>query len=789
MDGERWLEAQELFEGALAVAPAECEDYLKARGADEDIVEIVAGMLAADSGRVSLLDQGIPEVAYELFGQSEQDEAQPPADEFGPYRLIRLLGEGGMGVVWLAERTDTGSHVAVKFLLNAGLSPARRERFAQEVRLLSKLNHPCIARLYDAGMLSDETPWFVMEYVEGTAFNSYARRIDSIDEKLRLFRFVCEAVRYAHSQEIIHRDLKPSNILVEADGTPKLLDFGIARELQQREGQSGLTARGPRFMSPDYSAPEWTRDATVGFTTDVFSLGVILYELLTGELPERGQRNSGTDSDKGRTPKPSWTVRKQIGEDANAKAKAGSVQISKADWNDLDVLCLKAMHTDPGQRYGSVEALVRDIDHFLRNEPLEARPASWSYRASKFVRRNARTVSVSVAALLLMATMGIVFTVRLAEARNKALAEAARSNRIQQFTLSLFKSSGKTADAPRNLSAETLVDRGVAEADKLNQEPILQAELYQNLGQMYEDIGKLDKADRTDAATLAKRESIGGIPVEALTESRLRLGLLRADENRSKEAEQLVRNAIHEIEEKAPWNRLLRFRADAALGQILVSEGHYASGSDLLKQAAAAQETAGASLAELAETLAALSDAEIYLGHYDESDAVCKRLLDIYKKEFGTNDPRVADTLQNLAETAEVRGAYLQAENYERQALAITAAWYGKEHPETAAKMTTLAGTLVYEKKYAEAAQLQQGAFDIQKIAYGDNNSHLAYTLNSLCMTETMQGEFNAAIQSCNRAIAIYRSSYDDKNYLVAIATSTVSACLSNGVSVVPVCV
>lgn len=766
MNRERWQKVQELFEAALALAPAERNEYLKACGAEEDLLTMAAAMLAADAEKSSFLDRDIPEMAFELLVEPAGSVAQPPAREFGPYRLIRLLGEGGMGVVWLAERTDTGTQIAIKFLPSAGLSPARLERFTHEVRLLARLKHPSIARLYDAGTLADGTPWFVMEYVEGTAFASYATGLDSIETKLLLFRSVCEAVQYAHSQAIVHRDLKPSNILVEAQGTPKLLDFGIARELQQTEDQGGLTLRGPRFMSPHYSAPEWVKNAEAGVTTDVYSLGVMLYEILAGQLPdlESGREESG------QIVKPSLAS----GRHSVARKQPASKQpgISRSKWNDLDVLCLKAMHPDPSKRYRSVEALIRDIDHFLRSEPLEARPDSWSYRSAKFLRRNVRRVMATAAALLLMATMAILFTVRLAQARNAALAEAARSNRIQQFTLSLFKSNGTISDAPGNLTVETLVDRGAAEAEKLTQEPGLQADLYQSLGEMYSDIGKLEKADRLNAEALSKWDALGDKSVEAAAESRVRLGLLRADEDRPKDGEQLVRLAIRQIVQKAPRNRQLRARADAALGQILVSEGHYAAGAQMLKQAAADQEASGAPMSDWAETLTAYADAEIYLGHYDQSDAVNQKLLSTYKSRLGANDPHVSDTLQNLAETAEVRGSYFQAENYERQALAIVATWYGKEHPETASKMATLAATLVYEEKYEEADRLLQSALAIQRKAYGPQSPQVAYVLNALGMTYSKQGNHESAIKAFNDVMANYTRSYGGEDYRVGVTTA-----------------
>src|SRR3984957_10465327 len=241
-------------------------------------------MLDQDASGHSLLDRNIVDIAQETLANSVS--ASLILKEIGPYRILRLLGEGGMGVVYLAERSDLGTQVAVKVLRDAWLSPARRERFGTEQRTLAQLNHPSIARLYDADVLDDGTPWFVMEYVDGVPLTHYCRELDcSVKERLQLFRSVCEAVQHAHSHAVIHCDLKPSNILVKKDGSVRLLDFGIAKQLESLDLPADQTLTGLRMMTPAYASPEQVRGDRVGISTDVYSLGVILYELLTSQLP------------------------------------------------------------------------------------------------------------------------------------------------------------------------------------------------------------------------------------------------------------------------------------------------------------------------------------------------------------------------------------------------------------------------------------------------------------------------------------------------------------------------
>jgi serine/threonine-protein kinase len=283
-----------------------------------------------------------------------------------------------MGVVYLAERADLGSQVAIKILRDAWLSPSRRKRFVVEQRTLAQLNHPGIARLYDAHTLADGTPWFVMEYVDGESLSEYcARRRCTIQERLALFRAVCDAVQYAHERGVIHRDLKPSNILVKADGTVRLLDFGIAKQLDSLDPDASSARTTMRFMTPAYAAPEQLRGESAGVHTDIYSLGVVLYELVAGRLPFDRARTTSTgevDAASREAAKPSIAARAGTG-DTGARFRRGST----TSWADLDVLCLTCMHRDPRRRYASAEAVISDIDHLLADEPLEARPDTLGY--------------------------------------------------------------------------------------------------------------------------------------------------------------------------------------------------------------------------------------------------------------------------------------------------------------------------------------------------------------------------------------------------------------------------
>jgi serine/threonine-protein kinase len=753
MDTARWERIQGLFHEAAGMPESERAGFLeKACAADPGLMAEVMAMLRADGRGASLLDRGLPDVAHQMLKASQESFT---FGGLGPYRLQRILGEGGMGVVWLAQREDAGNLVAIKFLPHAGLSPARRDRFAREIKTLAKLKHPFIARLYDAGSLADGTPWFAMEYVEGARFTEYCReRALSVEERLRLFRMVCEAVHYAHGQEIIHRDLKPSNILVESDGNPRLLDFGIARELHGLEETGEQTRPGLRFLSPDYAAPEWIREGRVGFYTDVYSLGVILYETLTGGLPPRSE---------GDPVKPS------------AAAHLGSA-LGKAAWSDLDVLCLAAMHKDVPARYQSVEALMRDVDHFLKGEPLEARPDTFSYRLSKFARRNRKALVAASLVIALVVGLIVFFTLRLEKARDNALAEAARTRRVEQFIANVFEGGDAEVGPTEDLKVITLLDSGVKKAAALKGDPAMQAELYQTLGSVYESLGKLDQADSLLQMALERRKSVFGPDHPEVAESLLYLGGLRRDQAKFAESERLVREALAMDRRHLPAEHPAIAMATSTLGQLLVMRGSYDQAIGVLTEAVRLQTASGEKTDQLA-TLTLLANAHHYLGHYALSDSLNRQVLAMDIELHGKRHPDVADDYINLGSIQSQWGHHREAEGYYRQALEIKQAWYGQEHAETADCMSYVAKALTAEGRYDEAEGLSKRALAILERVYaGAPHPKVAVAVGQLGTIALLRGNLDEAERDFKRMEAIYRAVYGDRHQMTAVAMSNVAS-------------
>ena len=640
LSAERWQRIQDLFHLAVDQPRDEWRRILEREAAgDAGLVDRVIDMLNEDSGGRTVLDGGTATVAAELL-QAEGAIGR----RIGPYRVTGLLGEGGMGVVYRAVREDLGTEAAIKLLRDAWVSPARRDRFASEQRLLAHLNHPSIARLFDAGTLDDGTPWIVMEQVEGVPITEacWSRGL-GLGERLRLFRTACEAVQHAHRHLIVHRDIKPSNILVRDDDTVKLLDFGIAKQLEALSDTGDRTQTGLRLMTPAYASPEQVRGDPIGVYTDVYGLGAVLYELLTGNLPHNLQS---------RTP---GEIERAILQDEPPRASVAArtpggqaVFASGSEWHDLDVLCAKAMHKEPARRYPSVEALIRDIDHFLGAEPLDAQPDSLRYRAGRFVSRNRRSVVVSAVVVLAMVAVNAFYLVRLTSARDAALAEAARTGRIQRFVTQLFQGGDVAAGPAESLRVVTLVDRGVQEARSLASEPAIQAEMLQTLGGIYQKLGNLDRADSLLRESLERRTAGGADSTPEVAAGLVALGLLRTDQARFAPAESLARAGLAIAVSRLPAGHPQVAEATEALGRVLVEKGDYEAAIPVLREAVARRASAGDGTAEYAGALYELANANFYAGNYDASDSLNRRVLEIHRRVHGERHPSVSDDLINL---------------------------------------------------------------------------------------------------------------------------------------------
>ncbi|MGH7711875.1 MAG: tetratricopeptide repeat protein [Gemmatimonadaceae bacterium] len=769
MDSARWERIQSLFHAVADLPPNEQAETLQRACADDlSLIADVMALVREDSGAGSVIDRGLADAALRLLDRST---APLPQDRFGPYRLTGVLGEGGMGVVYRAVRDDLGATAAIKVLRDATLSPARRERFALEQRTLASLNHPAIATLYDADALSGGTPWFAMELVDGVPLTDYCEsRKSSLGDRLRLFRAVCEAVQHAHRHLVIHRDLKPSNILVRADGTVKLLDFGIAKQLETLD-QADVTRTGLQLMTPAYAAPEQFRGEQVGIHTDVYALGVVLYELLTGRVPFDLSDSSPAAAESIVT---TQDAEKPSAVNATAPTRAGFA--GRSQWSDLDVLCLTAMHKDPQRRYPTVDALIRDIDHFLAGEPLEAQPDTLRYRLGKFVRRNRRAATSAAAAVLLIIALSAFYTVGLTRARDTAVAEATRTQRIQRFLVSLFEGGDESVGPADSLRVVTLIDRGVQEARSLSAEPTVQAELLETLGGVSTKLGQLDRADTLLRQALDQRRRLLGADHPDVAHSLISLGVLRGAQAKYDTAETLLREALDMSRRHLAPDHPQIAQATDALGSALENRGSYTDAISVFSEAVRLRSRDGEATPELAASMTGLVNNHFYLGNYPAADSIGRQVLVMSRQVFGERHPHVADDLINLGAVQYELGNYAEAEKRYREALVITEGWYGHSHHATASNLTMLGRALRPLNRMAEADSVLREALAIQERVFGPAHPKVASALNDIALIALVRERYAEAESSYIRVVDIYRKAYNGKHYYIGIGIANLAS-------------
>ena len=756
MDSSRWQTVQTLFHEAADLPSSEQREFLETKcGGDVALVSEVLILLQEDSRGGSMLERDVAHVAHQVLGERSSDE--PPFKEFGPYRIIQSLGEGGMGMVYLAEREDLGSRVAIKVLRDAWLSPARRERFAIEQRTLAQLNHPSIARLYDADTSPDGTPFFVMEYVEGVPLTDYCKQHNSsIPERLRLFCDVCEAVLYAHQHAVIHRDLKPSNILVKDDGTVRLLDFGIAKHLQSLGESVDQTMTGLRLMTPAYAAPEQIRGEHVGIQSDVYSLGVVLYELLAGRLPFDLSNRTPAQAEKILTEqvaeKPSEVSAKMA---ASVPGGENAAPVGKTAWADLDVLCLTAMHKDVGQRYQSVEALIRDIDHYLQGEPLDARPDTLRYRTRKFVTRNWRSVSAVAVVLAIIVGLVAFFTLRLARERDNANRQTAIATTINQFLSDDLLGRGNPFQSGK--ATETLLDAirlaSPSIDRKFKDEPQIAARLHLTIAQALDSRTNYPEArGEYERARQLFLQTEGPLSQDAIVVQLQRAAM----EARSYQSGGLPVAKSLLAEQEALIPKIKNPRKDlpvwlySAKGMIALIENDAKGANQNFKAAS----DAAAVLPDFDETARfnlrqRLAFTYIRLGDGATAERLVRQLIAAYSGANGADSPYVLRVRLNLAQAFMIEGKYKDAVEEASSIYPDFLAKFGPDHELTMQLLATRAQSEGSLGMFEDSTRDDLAIYKIALQKQGPNSFYAIATLSDAAVAQCRSnhladGELNA---------------------------------------------
>jgi serine/threonine-protein kinase len=774
MRQSRWRRVKEVFHGALEREAGERPAFLDRACAGDGMLRCeVESLLAAEDRPLPWLDGPVFEVAADMLAR---DPAAPLAGRrLGPWKLLREIGSGGMGTVYLAERADRAfeQQVAVKLLKRGMDSDDILRRFRQERQILASLDHPNIARLLDGGVTADGASYFVMEHIEGVPIDDYCRRNRlPVEERLELFATVCAAVHSAHRSLVVHCDLKPSNILVTSAGAPKLLDFGIAKLLGS-EHVPLLTATAltrPQMLTPEYASPEHLRGERITTASDVYSLGVLLYALLTGRLPYRFASRAPGEIERvvceDEPPKPSTAV-------AEDTDRGRERDLRRRLAGDLDTIVLRAMDKDPVRRYGSVEQLAEDLRRHRDGRPVIARKDTWLYRAGKFVKRHrVGTLAAALVAISLLA--GIVATswqAREARAqREKARLQQQAAEQVAGLLAGLLHEADPFGLSGEALTVRELLDQGARQIEgALADQPQVRARMMDTIGVAYMNLGIYDRALPLLDEALASRRRVLGEEAPEVAESLAHLGSLWYEKGDLEAAAPLLRQAL------SMRSELLGERSPEVaesldhLGSLLRDAGDYSGAEPLVREALALRrELLGEEAPEVATSLHNLALLLLKTGEYPEAEDFYRRALELNRRLFGQRHPKVATNLHNLGGVLRLRGEYEDSERCLREALALHRELLGDEHPYAAAVLNTLAVLLKDKGDHPAAERTYREVLDLQRRQLGAEHPAVARTVSNLAASLAGRGEHAAAEPLYREALDLYRRVLGDRHPEVA---------------------
>jgi serine/threonine protein kinase/tetratricopeptide (TPR) repeat protein len=799
MKTEEWQKVEEILNTALELEPAARRQFLESVR-DPLLRREVESLLACDEKTNGFLAAPALAFSADFFDEGAGPEERA-GQVVGRYRIIREIGRGGMGAVFLAERSDGEfqQRLALKIVRRSFADSDLARRFRQERQILASLNHANIARLLDGGVSEEGEPFLAMEYVDGVRIDEYCDANSlSTEERLNLFRQVCQGVSYAHQNLVVHRDIKPSNILVTEEGVPKLLDFGIAKLINpEAEAGAAETITGLRAMTPDYASPEQVRGLSVTTATDVYSLGVLLYELLTGHRPHR-LKNRRTDEivraiceEEPERPSTSVSrVEEVTGADGTlARLSPETIserrgrtpeQLRRTLRGDLDNLVLMAMRKEPQRRYASVAQLAEDVSSYLEGRPVLAHKDTFSYRAAKFVRRH-KAGAVAVVLIALALVGGVVATVwqarrataqaRIAaEQRDRARIEAAKAERINAFLQSIF------ASADPSWYSSGFGQRGeVKVVDVLEQagrridadfkdQPEIRAELHHTIGTTYQSLGRYESAQTHFQAALDAYRGLYGERHPKVAEALYYLGASTVSVGDTADGLALFRQSLEVFRAVEPNNANVPYLLAEfayllnALGETVAAERAAREGLEIARQKYGDEHMLTLSLlsglGNIYETRGDLSQAETF---YQSAIAISNRMPN--------GRILLGGMREHVGRISIYKGEFKQAEAQYREALDNSRQTRNENHPEPIHLLLMLAEIHYRQGAYAEVEKEVESALDLIQRGAPSNSSYQLKCLSLLSLIHAKTNRRARATALVREALALFNSHSDEDRY------------------------
>ena len=777
VSAERWARIEAVLDAVLEAEPGQRALLLEQLTAGDPLLRSeVESLLGADQRARGFLDAPADAWAAPFLADlpPAEDTEDVPGQLIGRYRLLEEIGRGGMGSVWLAARADGQfeQRVALKLIKRGMDSEEIQARFLRERQILARLEHTHIARLLDGGVGEDGRPYFVMEHVPGVPITQYCddHRLP-VSARLQLFAAACRAVQYAHQNLIVHRDLKPSNVLVTAEGEVKLLDFGIAK-LLDRDSPEQTQGPGNVLMTPEYASPEQVTGAPITTASDVYQLGILLYELLAGRRPysvtgsnprdiERAVCRSIPFQPSAAVTRPGTLTHRdgstttldprQVGEDRGTNPE----RLRQLLRGDLDGIVLRTLQKDPALRYPSAESLAEDLERHLAHLPLRFGKAGWSTRSVKFLRRYRGRLLA--AALLVITAVGgtLAYVIEVREERNRAGREAAKAAQSALLLRRFLQGWTPQSDRRQVTAAQVLADARKRAETELRSDPETLATILSTLGDMHAALGDVDIADSLLRRALAIQESLEDRSLD-LAATLARLGQVQGMANpRLGSGEATLRRALALYRRFLPPDRPEVLTVQLELARSLWAENRFGEGESLLRDALSHVDNPDDPLrTEIAE---ALGYALFLQARNREAAEFLRPALERQRRAFGRLHPATLRTIRELSSALRDQGQLDEAEALSREALEITRVLYGEDHPQMGYSQTVLALVLERRGAFAEAERHIRASIREAEQRHGAEGFQTALRRRILAAIRMAQGDLPGAEVLLRRALAAFR--------------------------------
>lgn len=778
-----WNTVETIVDKALELPKEDWFDFIAEEcEASEEVKSEVSRLLQSIADSEGWLEDVNPYKMDLIDPDSDTPKASSMVGtELGSYRISDIIARGGMGIVYRGERADGDFEhtVAIKLIRTGMDTPENIRLFNRERNILAGLNHPGVAKLFDGGIFQNEAPYLVMEYVEGTPIDQYCdEKKLTIDERIALFLNVLEAVLHAHENLIIHRDLKPDNILITEEGQVKILDFGIAKLLDAGvESNDKLTINRARILTPKYASPEQIRQEPATTAADMYSLGIILHQLLTGLHPYDLQNKSGFEIEQAvlnTEPKLpshrlSGTEDSEIIAEKRSEKPPALIRLLKGD---LNAILLKAIEKDPTLRYRTALELIDELEKYRSALPVSARNRTFGYRFNKYLSRN--RVTLSIAGLFIFITVASIYyhTNEISKERDQAEFQAQKATAIQDFMVDIFRYNNPNADeyAGKDLTARELLQTGLATVEEeLQHQPETQIGIMSSIGAALQNLDELEEAERAMQKAIEKSEQHYGTNDLQTAGIYTSMAKLKRDAGDYEESDELIGKAI-EINESS---------ADTALKQLAnkysilaynqAHQSQFDTADELFQYADSLYlESEASNSVERYNTLSNFAEVKSRLGEHNEALEYNKKALDFYRELYEEDHLNIATTLNKIGKNHHRLGKHTEADEYYRQSLDMKLQLLDEDNTSVANTYQHMAINLRVMGNYTEAVQYALRDLEIMQNVYDEENIRIVPSLNIVGLTKKDLEEYEEAEQIFKRMISIEEEYYDKETTTLA---------------------